>query len=188
MFFVKETLISSIFLVILTTASSVAEVGRKTPSHYGAISAGPYYNPASKSYFELFKIQEIIKRSPTWEVAKELANKRYFKNAQGRLAIIRDLETHHFILRNFSSQNYWIGLQYFCSSKKLTWVDGTDATPSKFSAWDSQWSNSSVRCGSKGYMPVHYTTQTITKSLNWRASGTSKGYYMYLVEYPTGEE
>ena len=185
---VKRTLIGSIILVLLSNMSSLAEVGHKTPSHNGVISAGPYYNPTSKSYFELFKMQSTVTALPTWDVAKKLADKTYFKNAQGRLAIIRDLETHRFLLQNFSSRNYWIGLQYFCGSKKLTWVDGTDATQSKFSAWDSQWANSYIRCAGQGYMPVHYTTSTTTKSLRWRASGPVKGYYMYLVEYPTGEE
>ena len=100
----------------------------------------------------------------------------------------KNLETHQFIMRNFKASNYWIGLQYFCGSQSLKWVDGTDAEQSGFSAWDTQWSNTDIRCDNMNYMPVHYTTHTATKALRWRASGPNKGYVLYLVEYPTGKE
>jgi hypothetical protein len=116
------------------------------------------------------------------------SEKKLFKNTRGRLATIKDLATHQFILRNFSAKNYWIGLQYFCGTRSLKWVDGSDGSQTNFSAWDIQWSNTDVRCGNKGYMPVHYTTATPTKALRWRASGPEKWYLYYLVEYPTGGE
>lgn len=188
MIFVKRNLIGSMFLVLLSTVLSFAEVGRKTPNRNGDISAGPYYNPASKSYFELFRMQNLPGMQARWWGAKILAEKSFFKNTQGRLAIVRDLATHQFILRNFTADNYWIGLQYFCGTRTLKWVDGTDATQSKFSAWDIQWSNTHIRCGDMNYMPTHYTSSTLTKALRWRASGPNKAYRMYLVEYPTGKE
>ncbi len=184
----RKILFYSIFLILFTSVFSFAEIGRKSPNFEGTASAGPYYNPASKSYFELFKMQNTPGMHTRWMEAKILAEKRSYKNTQGRLAIIKDLPTHHFLLRNFLSENYWIGLQYFCGSNKLLWVDGTDATQSKFSAWDTEWSNTNIRCGEVGFMPVHYTTQTQTKALRWRASGPQKGYHLYLVEYPTGKK
>lgn len=184
----KKKLIGSLFLILLSTVLSLAEVGRKTPNLEGTISAGPYYNPASKSYFELFRMQRLPGMQTRWWGAQLLAEEKIFNNTRGRLAIVRDLDTHQFILRNFLGKNYWIGLQYFCNSRALKWVDGTDAAQSKFSAWDSQWSNTDIRCANMNYMPVHYTTATITQGLRWRASGPNKGYPMYLVEYPTGKE
>lgn len=185
----KKILISSIFVALVSTATTVAEVGRKTPDYTGALSAGPYYNPASKSYFELFKMQITPGMQSRWFGARELAEKQYFKKTKGHLAIIRDLETHQFILKNFSGRHYWIGLQYFCASKTMKWVDGSDATQSDFTAWDSQWARrSDIRCASRNYMPVHYTIETPTKALRWKASGSNKGFRMYLVEYPTGGE
>lgn len=185
---IKQIIFFSLSLLIAQILFSNADTGRKSPSDDGTMSAGPYYNPASKSYFELIKMQKMPGTETRWSGAKILADKNYFKNTQGRLAIIKDLATHQFLLQKFSAKNYWIGLQYFCGSKILKWVDGTDATQSKFSAWDSQWSNTNLRCGNMAYMPIHYTTATSTKALRWRASGPNKGYLMYLVEYPTGKE
>lgn len=184
----KNKMVGSLLFVISLTSFSVAEVGRKSPNSDGTVSAGPYYNPASKSYFELIKMQAMPGMRTDWNTAKDLAEKNFYKETQGRLAIIKDITTHQFILQSFSAQNYWIGLQYFCNSETLTWIDGTDATNSNFSAWASQWSNTKIRCGDKDYMPVHYTTATPTKALRWRASGPHKGYREYLVEYPTDGE
>ena len=170
------------------TSLSHADTKRKKPSLDGTVTAGPYYNPASKSYFELFRMQKIPGQQTRWFGAKALAEKQFFKGAQGHLATVKDIETHQFILRHFSGSNYWIGLQYFCASETLKWVDGTDATQSSFSAWDSDWSNTYIRCADMGYMPVHYTTKTTTNALRWRASGPNKGYNVYLVEYPTGKK
>ena len=188
MFNIKKNLICGSLFVLLLTTPSTAEVGRKSPSLDGTVSAGPYYNPATKSYFELIKMQNIPGEESRWFGAKARAEKSFFKNTPGRLAIINNLETHQFLMRTFSSTDYWIGLQYFCRSKALKWVDGTDATQTKFSAWDTRWSNTKIRCANMDYMPVHYTTKTATKALRWRASGPNKGYVDYLVEYPTGKE
>ncbi|VAV93170.1 hypothetical protein MNBD_ALPHA02-1257 [hydrothermal vent metagenome] len=184
----KAILIFSLLFSIFYIPLSSAEVGRRTPNLDGTISAGPYYNPASKSYFELVKMQKKPGMGTTWRTAKALVGKRFFKNTRGRLAIIKDINTHQFLLQNFSAKNYWIGLQYFCNTQTLKWVDGTDATRSKFTVWDTDWSNTNIRCANMDYMPVHYTTATGTKALRWRASGPNKGYRMYLVEYPTGKE
>ena len=185
----KKTILTSIFILTAMFPSlSLAEVGRKAPSADGLISAGPYYNPATKSYFELRRMQDVPGKQTRWFGAKDLAEKLVFKGTQGRLATVKNLETHQFIMRNFKASNYWIGLQYFCGSQSLKWVDGTDAEQSGFSAWDTQWSNTDIRCDNMNYMPVHYTTHTATKALRWRASGPNKGYVLYLVEYPTGKE
>ena len=184
---IKNILACSLLILLFNSPPSFAEIGRKTPSSDGSLSAGPYYNPASKSYFEMFKMRHVYGLGH-WKDAKIFAGKKFLKNTQGRLAIIRGLATHQFILQHFSAQNFWIGLQYFCGSRTLKWVDGTDATQSKFSAWDSEWSNTDIRCADMGYMPVHYTTATATKALRWRASGPHKAYLLYLVEYPTGKK
>lgn len=183
----KKILLYSLLFTISQISLSSAEVGRKVPSKDGAFSAGPYYNPATKSYFEMFRMVRGSGQNG-WDKASAYAQKKFFKGTQGRLAVAKDLATHQFILRNFSARNFWIGLQYFCGSQTLKWVDGTNAAQSNFSAWDSNWSNTHIRCSDMGYMPVHYTTATTTGALRWRASGPRKAYTMYLVEYPTNGE
>jgi len=174
-------------LIIAAASPAQAEVGRKAPGLDGLTSAGPYYNPASKSYFELWYMHRKSGQNG-WIHAKMKAERKIYKGVRGRLGTIKNLDTHQFLIRTFKADNYWIGLQYFCASQSLKWVDGSDATKSNFSAWDSQWSNTHIRCADMGYMPVHYTSDTATGTLRWRASGPRKAYNMYLVEYPTGKE
>ncbi len=191
--------IAGILIIVLLNASlSYAEEGRKTPSRDGVLSAGPYYNPASKSYFELVRMQTGSGHS-RWRHVNASAQKRVFKNVQGHLATVKDLATHQFILRHFSSpEPFWIGLQYFCSTETLKWVDGTIITKAGFSVWARKWARTGARCTyreymslsekSEYYMPVSYTTKTPINSLRWRATGPEKGYVYYLVEYPTGRK
>lgn len=185
----KITFIS--LIIFLNTSLSYAEEGRKTPSRDGILSAGPYYNPTSKSYFELVKAQ-INSGHARWRFIDVIAQKRIFKNTQGHLATIKDLATHQFILRHFySPEPFWIGLRYFCDTRALKWVDGTDALQSKFSAWATKWARrDDITCSTQRikYMPISYTEKTPTKSLRWQATGPEKGYVYYLVEYSTGKE
>ncbi|VAX06338.1 hypothetical protein MNBD_ALPHA03-135 [hydrothermal vent metagenome] len=191
MTFLKKTLWCNIFLIMLSMMMPIvpshAEISRKTPSLDGSVTAGPYYNPASKSYFELLRLPSSEKQN--WQVASNAAQKRFYKNTKGRLAVVKDIATHQFITRNFRGPNIWIGLQYACGSKTLTWVDGTKITESSFTAWAPQWARTSVRCGGKGYMPVSYTTSQATGiSARWQASGPEKFFSLYLVEFPTNGE
>lgn len=184
--------IAGILIIVLLNASlSYAEEGRKTPSRDGVLSAGPYYNPISKSYFELVRMQTGSGHA-RWRNVNASAQKRFFKNVQGHLATVKDLATHQFILRHFiSPEPFWIGLQYFCNSGALKWVDGTDASQSKFSAWATKWARrNDITCSTQRieYMPISYTAKTPTKSLRWQATGPEKGYVYYLVEYPTGRK
>ncbi len=188
MYNIKRKIAVCLLLILSQTSFSVAEVRRKTPSIDGG-SAGPYYNPASKSYFELILMPNVY-GTQRWRHAKANAQKKIFKNTQGRLAIIKNLATHQFILRNFKSKNYWIGLQYFCNSKTLKWVDGSGVSGSDFTAWASKWFRLNDTCSSsRGYMPVSYSTNEWTNGITrWLATGPEKGFGMYLVEYPTGGE
>ena len=168
------------------TLTAHADKTRKSPGLNGAASAGPFYNPHSKSYFELFELPRSTYTE--WKNAKEAAEGKFYKSTQGRLAVIKDLQTHHFIMQKFHFLNFWIGLRYFCNERSLVWIDGSVSKKSEFSAWDYQWSNTNIRCEGVGYMPVHYTTDNNLKTPRWRASGPHKGYRWYLVEYPTGQQ
>jgi len=186
---IKKILICSLSLIISQISFATAEVGRKTPDSYGTVSAGPYYNPASKSYFELFRMQKIPGMQTRWFGAKILAEKLYFKNTQGRLATVKNLATHQFFIQHFKGNYIWIGLQYFCATQSLKWVDGTILSESDFNVWSNNWARGPIRCGEMGYMPVSYTTDYSTNdAARWQATGPNKAYRMYLVEYPTGKE
>ncbi len=154
----------------------------------------PIYNPASKSYFQLLT-QTTIKRS--WRFAHKAALSRTFKGVRGRLAVIDRPETHQFILQNFEvNKEIWIGLRYWCPFRMLEW-NGLRAyppgDPGHFHAWHPQWyRNTQSICASwrskeLSYMPVYYQPLG-ERTARWQATGPSKGFKLFLVEYPTGEE
>ncbi|WP_168190280.1 C-type lectin domain-containing protein [Luteithermobacter gelatinilyticus] len=173
-------------LVLIPCSLILPAYGQRLPVNedyqYTGSMQGPVYNPDTKSYFELrYSWGE-------WQKAQIESQDLYYKGAQGRLAIIDRPEIHQFIISRFRLPGpTWIGLQYFCRSKQLKWVDNSDASKAKFSAWHTDWANTQVRCADKGYMPVAYVIEKGYPP-RWQASGPHKGYQYYLVEYLTGKE
>ena len=152
----------------------------------------PIYDPATKSYIELIKLTRAEESkqyvpSMNWQSAQEYAGRRNFKGVKGRLAIIKDAETHALIMKNLRPSEYtWIGLRYICSQKKLQWTDGSVHLKTDFSAWHSQWDQSAgVECQELGYMPVAYNG--MPDGFRWVAKGGLKLYTDMLIQYPTGE-
>ncbi len=94
------------------------------------------YDPHSKSYFGLYRIQR-----GSYENANNYARSRIFKGARGRLAVVRSKETQNFIARTFRPPNEtWIGLRMFCQSRKLRWVTGEELVRGKhFTNWGRRW-------------------------------------------------
>lgn len=161
----------------------------------GPVYGKPMYDPASKSYFELVKVAPELAPgfaipSLPWDKALQAASGRSFKNTKGRLAIVRSLETHMFILENLRPPAAaWIGLRYLCKSRKLVWSNGEYFKPGDFQAWDTKWDHSgNAGCvnqvGEGDWMSVTYTPAN--QGFRWIALGNKKIYTLYLVEYPTG--
>ena len=174
-------------IIFISISVSHAEQGRKTPSRDGVITAGPYYNPASKSYYELVKVPEETQLT-RWRHLKIHVRERIFKETRGQLATVKDLATHQFILRNFSAAHtFWIGLEYSCKTRQLKWVDDSYVTQSSFSAWAIKW-HRVPKYGCTSVLHVSYTSNTPTKALLWQAVNSEKKYDYFLVEYPTGKE
>ena len=174
-------------IIFINISVSHAVEGRKTPSRDGVITAGPYYNPASKSYYELVRLP-IATDLTRWRHIKEYVSEKVFKKTPGQLATVKDLATHQFIIRHFSApQPFWIGLEYNCKSRKLKWVDDSYVTQSSFSAWAIKW-HRVPKYGCPSVLHVSYTNNTPTKALRWQAVNSEKRYDFFLVEYPTGKE
>lgn len=156
----------------------------------------PIYNPASKSYFQLFDDNE---HPGNWQAARARAQMKAFKGVRGRLAVIDSPETHDFVVKSFDLNkrgvSVWIGLRYWCSARLLQWEGHrpfSPRDPDSFRLWHSQWSRSDQNACSftgsakVGYAPVYYRTMSgITR---WQAVGAAKYFSYYLVEYPTGDE
>ncbi len=150
----------------------------------------PVYNPATKSYFQRRTDMPDLE-GHGWLKAKKKAASLTYKGVRGRLAVVRDLETHSFLRANFNFDGVtWIGLRFLCSVRKLVWIDGSEHKRSEFKAWARQWfRNAKVRCRTKnnlGFMPVYYLPDT--EGFKWQASSPVKGgFNAYVVEFPTGK-
>jgi hypothetical protein len=162
----------------------------------GPFPNSPVYNPASKSYFQLFGDNE---NPGTWDAARTRAGMKSFKGVRGRLAVIDSADTHSFVVRTFNltqrKNTVWIGLRYWCSAHLLQWEVGRAFSPSDpdhFKMWHSQWSRSEESaCGlsksvKEGFAPVYY--RTIGNITRWQAVGAAKYFSYYLVEFPTDKE
>lgn len=161
-----------------------------------ALPRTPIYNPASKSYFQLFDDNTY---PGNWEAARNRAAMKAFKGVRGRLAVVDSPQTHEFLLRAFDLDrrklSVWIGLRYWCSARLLQWEDGRPFSPSepdRFRLWHAEWSRSDEnacslsRSAKVGFAPVYY--RTIGGLTRWQAVGAAKYFSYYLVEFPTGGE
>lgn len=139
------------------------------------------YHSNSQAYFRLYK------STKPWGEAEKFATQSIYKGRQGRLAIIDTPEKHRWVVEtfDFSKRDYaniiWIGLRYWCSFRKLMWVDGELLEPGDFSVWSAQWYRTNVRCGKVDidYMGVYYTAKN-----RWQAAGQPKWGDHFLVEFP----
>lgn len=171
----------------LALAVTAIVAGAQTADAKGEL-VGPYWNPASKSYIALM---DSVDDGLTWYEAAEAATTHWHRGVQGRLAIIPNQETHMFITDKFRREmngDTWIGLRYFCSFRKLLWIDGGILAESPPGIWNPQWfRNKSTTCGRsrQTYMPVYYTGASGWPT--WQASGQIKRFYDYLIEFPTGK-
>lgn len=154
----------------------------------------PIYNPASKSYFQLFDDNVY---PGNWNAARARAATHAYKGVRGRLAVVDKPETHAFLLQTFKLTQrkvaVWIGLRYWCDARLLQWEDGSPFEPSEpeaFRLWHADWSRSDAdacsftRSAKVGFAPVYY--RTIGALTRWQAVGAAKYFSYYLVEFPTG--
>jgi len=163
---------------------------------------GPFYNPESKSYFEL-RYDNI--GQTLWTDAVRAVSQLSYKGVPGRLAIVRTFATHNFLREHFRlKQPAWIGLHLDCRTGKLIWSDGKVLQPNGPNLWQQPWyriknytcaaQRSNVARGQFLIMPVAYTPTTNLKNakakspFRWWATGPHKGYPAYFVEYPTGKK
>jgi hypothetical protein len=151
-------------------------------------SVGPFYNPYTKSYFE-------VRRDNTqlyWANAKKLAASRTHKGAHGRLAVINDAQTMEWINKTFQARDeLWIGLTYWCKSRRMVWSSGEEHPHKAYSNWSPRrwYRTDGINCNDTDrlqYMPV--SLKADNGRYYWQATGSAKGFIGYIVEYPTGKE
>ena len=173
----------AVFLLAVPVKESISQERRAGSA---AVAVKPIYNPESKSYFEL---RVDLPKPPNWRTAARYARTKIYKGVRGRLAVVKDLQTHSFLKANFDvREEAWIGLRYFCSFRKLVWANGEEQPRRAFKMWAKKWYRTDIRCGKQSiqFMPIYYLPNT--KGFKWQASGPAKYFVSYFVEYPTGAE
>ncbi len=177
------------------------------PAPPSAAAAGPLYNkpvydPATKSYFELyFPDRQAATRDRreagrlTWAQADDIAKTQFHQGARGRLAVVKNLKTSIFLIRTFQPQrSAWIGLQYLCSYRVLQWVTGEIWPVTAYADWGPVWnvagdqpySQGRATCGngSGGALPVHYWG--VAGRNKWNANEPRQAFATMFIEFPTG--
>lgn len=174
----KRTLF--LFLLLLPVELSIADTNRRTPSEDGTFTAGPFYNSATQSYFELVRIN-----AASWDAAHMAAANRKYKKTSGRLAVINRPETHMFIVKNFLfTEDTWLGLRFFCEDSKLEWADGPSHKAARFSYWRAGAEHTDLSCPQTGYLATHINRN----AFDWDLGTWEKRANFSLVEYPTGRK
>jgi hypothetical protein len=174
--------------LVLTAAIFAAGAARAETEDPRYRTDGPYYNPHTKSYFEIRR----DRRNPNWDQAKGIASTHVYKGARGRLGVIRDAQTMAWIDKTFPVRGeVWIGLSFWCKSRRLLWTTGEEHPLTAYSNWNrGRWyRNDGINCNVTDrvtYMPV--ALRADHGRYYWQANGTIKRFNGYLVEYPTGTE
>ena len=188
------------FLFAIVVLLWVANV----PSHDALAQAlydTPVKYPATGNYYELVRAEpgHSLRGPGTaalgWYKAMQLATKRVYKGAPGRLAVVNSTELSNFLRRTFrADEKAWIGLRYWCRFNKLQWITGEFLKPGDFTNWDPQWYHDGgihggtkrPHCAGKAseYWPVHYWP--VVDGFGWNANGQRKEARSYFVEYLTG--
>jgi len=175
---ISKLLLFSIALLLFSAQSGMTDRNVRSPSTDRTVTAGPYYNASTKSYFELFSFPEI-----TWQEAELEAKNHIFKKTTGRLATINSYKTHKFLVDNFTfTQDTWVGLQFFCESSEAKWLDGTTPLSNHFENWEPNLSASNDLCVLEEFLPIFIRNN----SFIWEVSSLRKVSNFYLVEYRTG--
>ena len=145
--------------------------------------AGPFFHETSNSYYELHQLPGY-EHKYNWAYVRKLAEQKVHKNVRGQLAVIDSQDVHSFLTKRFTFTGpTWIGLRYFCKTKRLFWVNWKEHKRHEFAAWHQQWAaNSRITCLNQSfeYMPAYYIGEGDT---HWQLQGQSKAYRWFLVQY-----
>ena len=107
-------------ILLSSVAFGEGEPFRTLRDYGGSLYNVPVYDPDSKSYFELVKIER-----GNYEKSRKHATTKRHKRVRGRLAIIRSQKTGDFLVKTFKPPiETWIGLRMFCHRRILFWING----------------------------------------------------------------
>ena len=112
-----EILYISLLALICLVLPVQESVGQDRRAGSANTSIKPIYNPETKSYFEL---RVDLPKPPNWRTAVRYARTKIYKGVRGRLAVVKDLQTHSLLKANFDiCEKAWVRLRYFCSFRKF---------------------------------------------------------------------
>lgn len=157
----------------------------------------PAYNPHTKSYFVLVKVEANDTDSNIggseygnfWSTAEEHAQEHVFKGVHGRLAVVRDLDTTIWVETTLRPPDeVWFGLRYLCKKRQLQWTDGSYFRSGEFQLWPVHWWQSEgTVCADPNQQELPVELYKDATGVHWAVRGKFKTFSYYIVEYPTGQ-
>jgi hypothetical protein len=191
--------VAAILCVLATASLAASNAPSKTAGNRGPLYNKPVYDPATKSYFELYYPDSGVSaeqaRTYTWTDAAELAQMQVFKGVHGRLAVVKTRQIDEFLIETFRPASYeWIGLRYVCGMNVLQWVTGEIWPLTSYANWGPVWNVAGASpfgaqraaCGGGGgWLGIHYWPRS--GSFRWNANTAQTKFAMMFVEFPTGK-
>jgi hypothetical protein len=182
----KEIHMTRIRLIAFSSAvvmAALSGVGARAAENGAA--AGPVYNGATKSYFQLVTVP--ARRVARWNRARARARQMVFNGVRGRLAVVDSAEIMAFVRDNFEvAEPTWVGARFFCGPRKLLWENAKIQDRGDYARWHRRWASSARQCSKVRYMPLFLTAER--EGFYWRASEPRQGLRYALVEFATGKQ
>ena len=183
------SVLASMMVALTMMFQGIDETGTAIARPIGDV----YLNEANGSYYQIF---DFVGKPPhTWAHARRMVKGYRYQGREGRLAVVRDIETHYFLLMKFPKmrqEKMWIGLRATCrEDADLEWVDETSLKDQSFRGFgDGVLRDISRACRARGssgdILPVFYEPDGF--GVRWQVANarTNLGYMM--VEFPVPEE
>lgn len=152
-----------------------------------------HFNEATGSYYQVF---DFVGKPPhTWEHARRMVKGYRYQGREGRLAIVRDIETHYFLIMKFPKMRetrMWIGLRATCGEgAELAWVDESSLQDQSFRGFgEGVLREISRTCrarpNSGDILPIFYEPDGF--SVRWQVGAARTNQTYMMVEFPVPEE
>ncbi|WP_417463547.1 C-type lectin domain-containing protein [Kordiimonas sp.] len=152
-----------------------------------------HFNEDTGSYYQIF---DFIGKPPhTWVHARRMVKGYRYKDREGRLAVIKDISLHYFLLLNFPmlrQQKMWIGLSVECNeTADMTWVDGSSLADQSFRGFgEGVLRDISRTCRARkdsgALYPIYYEPDQF--GVRWQMADARANLTYMMVEFPVPEE
>ncbi|WP_262691517.1 C-type lectin domain-containing protein [Kordiimonas aestuarii] len=179
------SVLASMMVAVTMMMQGVDDTGTAIARPIGDV----YLNEETGSYYQVF---DFVGKPPhTWEHARRMVKGYRYEGREGRLAVVRDISTHYFLIMKFPKlrqQKMWIGLRATCNeTADLEWVDGTSLMDQSFRGFgDGVLRDISRVCRARkdsgDILPVYYEPDQF--GVRWQVGSARTDMAYMMVEFP----